>query len=303
MNTVTTMNTAVKTASVETVRDTAPTFFASPVAANEDYSDVRMTLTELIEFVGLEERRDSIIRRIKKLAENGVIRLPQIVDFEKINNLGLPITQSDYVFEGKKGRIDSIVLVIRSGKGDKAAELVERWDYLENELLKKEEENKSPFPDASKMTEVDWIRKALTLAEEKEQLIHEKQQLVDLHVRKAIDAHSLTRLLGEKRGSTKVQMILKGLCAAGVLERRLDASGKPCGYDLLPPGYNFARMSAHGQIEFTVDVLPVLVELGLIEEEQRATLKLPQPNNARAIVNKTAALIRKNAGSLEHFGI
>ncbi|EEZ7590105.1 hypothetical protein C7283_004341 [Escherichia coli] len=261
-----------------------------------------MTLTDLIEFVGLEERRDSIIRRMETLAENGVIRFPQIVKFEKINNLGLPVTRTDYVFEGKKGRIDSIVLVIRSGKGDKAAELVERWDYLENELLKKEEENKSPFPDASKMTKLDWMREAVKL-EEKEQLLHEKKQLVDLHIRKAIDAHSLTRLLGEKRGSTKVQMILKGLCAAGVLERRLDASGKPNGYDLLPPGYNFARMSAHGQIEFTVDVLPVLVELGLIEEEQRATLKLPQPNNARAIVNNTAALIRKNAGSLEYFGI
>lgn len=299
MNTVTVMNTAVKTASVETVRDTAPTFFASPVAANEDYSDVRMTLTELIEFVGLEERRDSIIRRIKKLAENGVIQLPQIVGVKNHKNQSV----DEYIFEGKKGRIDSIVLVIRSGKGDKAAELVERWDYLENELLKKEEENKSPFPDASKMTKLDWMREAVKLEEEKEQLLHEKKQLVDLHIRKAIDAHSLTRLLGEKRGSTKVQMILKGLCAAGVLERRLGASGKPNGYDLLPPGYNFARMSAHGQIEFTVDVLPVLVELGLIEEEQRATLKLPQPNNARAIVNNTAALIRKNAGSLEYFGI
>lgn len=84
MNTVTTMNTAVKTVRETT---TAPTFFASPVAANEDYSDVRMTLTDLIEFVGLEERRDSIIRRMETLAENGVIRFPQIVKFEKINNL------------------------------------------------------------------------------------------------------------------------------------------------------------------------------------------------------------------------
>ncbi|EEX1765519.1 hypothetical protein DFZ34_24555, partial [Escherichia coli] len=106
-----------------------------------------------------------------------------------------------------------------------------------------------------------------------------------------------------KRGSTKVQIILKGLCAAGVLERRLDASGKPKGYDLLPPGYMFARMSAHGQIEFTADAIPHLVKLGLLEEEKAATLKLPQPNNSRAIVNNTALLIRQNAGSLEHFGL
>ncbi|HBI9782137.1 TPA: hypothetical protein ACNCHK_002410 [Escherichia coli] len=296
MNTVTTMNTAVKTVRETT---TAPTFFASPVAANEDYSDVRMTLTDLIEFVGLEERRDSIIRRIKKLAEHGIIQLPQIVEVKNHKNQSV----DEYIFEGKKGRIDSIVLVIRSGKGDKAAELVERWDYLENEFLKKEEENKSPFPDASKMTKLDWMREAVKLEEEKEQLIHEKEQLIDLHVRRAIDAHSLTRLLGEKRGSTKVQRILKGLCEAKHIERRLDASGKPCGYDVLPPAYMYARQSAHGQLEFTTDCLPVLVELGLIEEETVATLKLPQPNNARAIVNNTAALIRKNAGSLAVFGI
>ncbi|ELS8110628.1 Rha family transcriptional regulator [Escherichia coli] len=134
-------------------------------------------------------------------------------------------------------------------------------------------------------------------------LARENKRLVDLHIRRAIDAHSLTRLLGEKRGSTKVQRILKGLCEAKHIERRLDASGKPCGYDVLKPAYMYARQSAHGQLEFTVDVLSVLVELGLIEEETVATLKLPQPNNARAIVNNTAALIRKNAGSLEHFGI
>ncbi|HAL7769295.1 TPA: hypothetical protein H7D48_004315 [Escherichia coli] len=296
MNTVTTMNTAVKTVRETT---TAPTFFASPVAANEDYSDVRMTLTDLIEFVGLEERRDSIIRRIKKLAEHGIIQLPQIVEVKNHKNQSV----DEYIFEGKKGRIDSIVLVIRSGKGDKAAELVERWDYLENEFLKKEEENKSPFPDASKMTKLDWMREAVKLEEEKEQLIHEKEQLVDLHIRRAIDAHSLTRLLGEKRGSGKVQRILKGLCEAKHIERRLDASGKPNGYDVLQPAYMYARQSAHGQLEFTVDVLPVLVKLGLIEEEQRATLKLPQPNNARAIVNKNAALIRQNVGSLAVFGI
>ncbi len=279
-----------------TVMNTAPTFFASPVAANEDYSDVRMTLREISEFIGV--RFDNIERSLHRLVNQGVVKLPPMEEVKNHRNQ----TVKDYVFSGKQGRLDSIVLIAQNVP-EMTRKLVERWDYLENELLKKEEENQSPFPDASKMTKLDWMREAVKLEEEKEQLIQEKQQLVDLHIRKAIDAHSLTRLLGEKRGSTKVQMILKGLCTAGVLERRLDASGKPNGYDLLPPGYNFARMSAHGQIEFTVDVLPVLVELGLIEEEQRATLQLPQPNNARAIVNKTAALIRQNVGSLEHFGV
>ncbi len=276
MNTVKTMN-------------TAPTFFASPVAANEDYSDVRMTLREISEFIGV--RFDNIERSLHRLVNQGVVKLPPMEEVKNHRNQ----TVKDYVFSGKQGRLDSIVLIAQNVP-EMTRKLVERWDYLENELLKKEEENKSPFPDASKMTKLDWMREAVKLEEEKE-------QLVDLHIRKAIDAHSLTRLLGEKRGSTKVQMILKGLCTAGVLERRLDASGKPNGYDLLPPGYVFARMSAHGQIEFTADAIPHLVKLGLLEEEKAATLKLPQPNNSRAIVNNTALLIRQNAGSLEHFGL
>ncbi|EPB5932639.1 hypothetical protein ACRQR1_002941 [Escherichia coli] len=276
MNTVTTMN-------------TAPTFFASPVAANEDYSDVRMTLREISEFIGV--RFDNIERSLHRLVNQGVVKLPPMEEVKNHRNQ----TVKDYVFSGKQGRLDSIVLIAQNVP-EMTRKLVERWDYLENELLKKEEENKSPFPDASKMTKLDWMREAVKLEEE-------KQQLVDLHIRKAIDAHSLTRLLGEKRGSIKVQMILKGLCTAGVLERRLDASGKPNGYDLLPPGYMFARMSAHGQIEFTADAIPHLVKLGLLEEEKAATLKLPQPNNSRAIVNNTALLIRQNAGSLEHFGL
>ncbi|HHV2510475.1 TPA: Rha family transcriptional regulator [Escherichia coli] len=171
-----------------------------------------------------------------------------------------------------------------------------RFKIAKEWRLMKEGKANVPVNPYEHFEETDWIELAL-------EKTRENKRLVELHVRKAIDTHSLTRLLGEKRGSTKVQMILKGLCAAGVLERRLDASGKPNGYDLLPPGYMFARMSVHGQIEFTADAIPHLVKLGLLEEEKAATLKLPQPNNSRAIVNNTALLIRQNAGSLEHFGL
>jgi Rha family phage regulatory protein len=171
-----------------------------------------------------------------------------------------------------------------------------RFKIAKEWRLMKEGKANVPVNPYEHFEETDWIELAL-------EKTRENKRLVELHVRKAIDTHSLSRLLGEKRGSTKVQMILKGLCAAGVLERRLDDSGKPKGYDLLPPGYMFARMSAHGQIEFTADAIPHLVKLGLLEEEKAATLKLPQPNNSRAIVNNTALLIRQNAGSLEHFGL
>lgn len=245
----------------------------------------------------------SVLRDIRVMYKE--LGIPQESNFglvEKINGLGIVV--KDPVCHLNEELCMTLVTGYSTPIRNR---VIKEWKILkeENARLLTELANKeaNPFPDASKMTKLDWMREAVKLEEEKEQLLHENQQLVDLHVRRAIDAHSLTRLLGEKRGSGKVQRILKGLCEAKHIERRLDASGKPNGYDVLPPAYMYARQSAHGQLEFTTDCLPVLVKLGLIEEEQRATLKLPQPNNARAIVNNTAALIRKNAGSLEYFGI
>lgn len=276
MNTVTAMNTAVKTASVSLVVDNT--------------KPLTMSSRQIAEFTKKEHKH--VKRDIKNM----------------LTSLELDESKFGRIFFDQYGREqteyhldEELTLTLVTGYDVKRRMVViQEWKRLKEENEKLRSQQVNPY---ANMTKLDWIREAMELEAANEQLIQEKKQLVELHVRKAIDAHSLTRLLGEKRGSTKVQMILKGLCAAGVLERRLDASGKPNGYDLLPPGYMFARMSAHGQIEFTADAIPHLVKLGLLEEEKAATLKLPQPNNSRAIVNNTALLIRQNAGSLEVFGL
>ncbi|EFU0690110.1 TPA: Rha family transcriptional regulator [Escherichia coli] len=276
MNTVTTMNTAVKTASVSLVVDNT--------------KPLTMSTLQIAELTGKKHKH--VMRDVRQMIES--------------LELGSKLVESNsglYYFVEKEYKAEN-------GKSNPFYELDEdlcntlvmgydaplRFKIAKEWRLMKEGKANVPVNPYEHFEETDWIELAL-------EKTRENKRLVELHVRKAIDTHSLTRLLGEKRGSVKVQMILKGLCAAGVLERRLDASGKPNGYDLLPPGYMFARMSAHGQIEFTADAIPHLVKLGLLEEEKAATLKLPQPNNSRAIVNNTALLIRQNAGSLEHFGL
>ncbi|EHM8597979.1 Rha family transcriptional regulator [Escherichia coli] len=263
------MNTAVKTASVSLVVDNT--------------KPLTMSSRQIAEFTG--KKHYHVKRDIR----------------EMLITLELDESKFGCIFFDQYGREqteyhlnEELTLTLVTGYNIQMRNVViQEWKRLkeENEKLRS-----TPVNPYEHFEETDWIELAL-------EKTRENKRLVELHVRKAIDTHSLTRLLGEKRGSTKVQMILKGLCAAGVLERRLDASGKPNGYDLLPPGYMFARMSAHGQIEFTADAIPHLVKLGLLEEEKAATLKLPQPNNSRAIVNNTALLIRQNAGSLEHFGL
>ncbi|EPN5234966.1 Rha family transcriptional regulator [Escherichia coli] len=275
MNTVKTMTT--KPASVSLVVDnTKPLTMSSRQIAEftgKEHHKVKVDITKMLNALGYEDHAKF-----------------RVIYFDQYGR-----EQNEYQLD------EEMTLTLVTGYDVKRRMVViQEWKRLKEENEKLRSQQVNPY---ANMTKLDWIREAMELEAANEQLIQEKNQLVELHVRKAIDTHSLTRLLGEKRGSVKVQMILKGLCAAGVLERRLDASGKPNGYDLLPPGYMFARMSAHGQIEFTADAIPHLVKLGLLEEEKAATLKLPQPNNSRAIVNNTALLIRQNAGSLEHFGL
>ncbi|EFS3826936.1 hypothetical protein HXW45_003885 [Escherichia coli] len=275
MNTVTTMNTAVKTASVSLVVD-------NEVA--------KMTLREIADLIGV--RFSNLETSMNRLVERQVIRKPATQNFEKINNLGFAVTVKDYVFEGEQGRLDSIVLIAQNVP-EFTRQLVDRWNYLEEKLKTANNTPVNPYAD---FEETDWIELALKKT-------RENKKLIELHVRKSVDSHSMTRLLGAKKGATKVKEALTALRTAGYIERVYDENNKPCGYVANDSSLSFCRMNAHYQLEFTVDVLPVLVELGILEEEQKATLKLPQPNNTILIQNKAAERLRQNVGSLEVFGL
>ena len=280
MNTVTVMNTAVKTASVSLVVDNT--------------KPLTMSTRQIAELTG--KSHDHVLRDFRNM----------IASIQK----GSKLVGGDLTNFGEIGFYTETTYKDKQNRNQRMYELDEdlcntlvmgydaplRFKIAKEWRLMKEGKANVPVNPYEHFEETDWIELAL-------EKTRENKRLVELHVRRAIDAHSLTRLLGEKRGSMKVQRILKGLCEAKHIERRLDASGKPNGYDVLKPAYMYARQSAHGQLEFTTDCLPVFVKLGLIEEDTVATLKLPQPNNARAIVNNTAALLRKNTGSLEVFGL
>ncbi|EGJ7461908.1 hypothetical protein INE28_001961 [Escherichia coli] len=275
MNTVTAMNTAVKTASVSLVVD-------NEVA--------KMTLREIADLIGV--RFSNLETSMNRLVERQVIRKPATQNFEKINNLGFAVTVKDYVFEGEQGRLDSIVLIAQNVP-EFTRQLVDRWNYLEEKLKTANNTPVNPYAD---FEETDWIELALKKT-------RENKKLIELHVRKSVDSHSMTRLLGAKKGATKVKEALTALRTAGYIERVYDENNKPCGYVANDSSLSFCRMNAHYQLEFTVDVLPVLVELGVLEEEQKAALTLPKPNNTIMIQNKATIMIRQNVGSLEHFGL
>ena len=90
-----------------------------------------MTSIEIAELVG--SRPDNVKISIERLAKSGVIQLPALQVFEKINNLGLRRSVEAYVFEGEQGKRDSIIVVAQLSP-ELNARLVDRWRELEEQV-------------------------------------------------------------------------------------------------------------------------------------------------------------------------
>ncbi|EHL5695097.1 Rha family transcriptional regulator [Escherichia coli] len=275
MNTVKTMTT--KTASVSLVVDNT--------------KPLTMSSRQIAEFT--DKKHSNVMRDIREMYESlGIIDQLKTEFVERINNLGYAVKEPVYHLD------EEMTLTLVTGYDVKRRMVViQEWKRLkeENEKLRQERLAVNPYAD---FEETDWIELALKKT-------RENKKLIELHVRKSVDSHSMTRLLGAKKGATKVKEALTALRTAGYIERVYDENNKPCGYVANDSSLSFCRMNAHYQLEFTVDVLPVLVELGVLEEEQKATLNLPKPNNTILIQNKAAKQIREsgNVISLVDFGI
>ncbi|WP_343619600.1 phage antirepressor KilAC domain-containing protein [Acinetobacter proteolyticus] len=92
-----------------------------------------MNHIEIAELVN--KRSDNVKRTIETLVDKGVIRLPQIEDIDKINNLGLNIKVKTYIFTGEQGKRDSIIVVAQLCP-EFTARLVDRWQELEAQVAK-----------------------------------------------------------------------------------------------------------------------------------------------------------------------
>ncbi|ENZ9959865.1 transcriptional regulator [Salmonella enterica] len=99
------------------------------LALHESSNKISMTSIDISELVG--KRHDNVKRTIETLASKGVIRLPQIEVFERINNLGFTVKDEAYNFEGEDGKRDSIVVVAQLTPS-LTAQLVDRWRELES---------------------------------------------------------------------------------------------------------------------------------------------------------------------------
>ncbi|WP_096841457.1 Rha family transcriptional regulator [Escherichia coli] len=92
-----------------------------------------MTSVEIAELVG--SRPDSVKRTIETLVKKGIIQFPQTVEIENKQSLGPRRFSSAYVFEGERGKRDSIIVVAQLCP-EFTARLVDRWRELEEQIRK-----------------------------------------------------------------------------------------------------------------------------------------------------------------------
>ncbi|MFQ1914527.1 hypothetical protein ACK35F_13415 [Aeromonas veronii] len=90
--------------------------------------DVTMTSLEISDLVG--SRHDNVKVAIERLSKKGVIQLPAMQDCGRINGLGINQTFSVYVFTGKQGKRDSLIVVAQLCP-EFTARIVDRWQELE----------------------------------------------------------------------------------------------------------------------------------------------------------------------------
>lgn len=91
-------------------------------------AQAKMTSVEVAEL--LQTQHSNVVRSINRLVDKGVIRNPPSEFSEEINNLGFKVKHQHYVFLGKDGKRDCLILVAQNCPEFTAA-IVDRWQELE----------------------------------------------------------------------------------------------------------------------------------------------------------------------------
>lgn len=103
---------------------------------------MRMTSVEIADMV--EKRHDNVKRTIETLAEQSVISLPRVEEIKIQRERRLETSQA-YIFEGEKGKRDSIVVVAQLSPVF-TARLVDRWQELESQQVAQKQQTLPALP-------------------------------------------------------------------------------------------------------------------------------------------------------------
>ncbi|WP_080722043.1 phage antirepressor KilAC domain-containing protein [Aeromonas hydrophila] len=128
---------------------------------------ITMNSQEIADLV--DKRHDNVKRTIETLIERGVIQLPQIEDCGRINGLGLKQSLSVYVFTGKQGKRDSLIVVAQLCP-EFTARIVDRWQELEEKLAQPDPMAALNDPATMRGLLLTYTEKVLVLEERVEEM-------------------------------------------------------------------------------------------------------------------------------------
>jgi len=106
-------------------------------------TDVSLTSLDIAELV--RNQHENVMRTIRTLASAGAIQPPLIGETEKTSPFGQRKEISHYVFAGKEGKRDSIVVAAQLLPNSTGV-LFDRWQELEAKVKESERINQEPEP-------------------------------------------------------------------------------------------------------------------------------------------------------------
>ncbi|MDM5134079.1 phage antirepressor KilAC domain-containing protein [Aeromonas salmonicida] len=115
----------------------------------------------------VDSRHDNVKRAIDRLASKDVIQLPPMEDCGRINGLGINQAFSVYVFTGKQGKRDSLIVVAQLCP-EFTARIVDRWQELEEKLAQPDPMAVLNDPAAMRGLLLTYTEKVLVLEEQVE---------------------------------------------------------------------------------------------------------------------------------------
>ncbi|WP_197070591.1 phage antirepressor KilAC domain-containing protein [Aeromonas allosaccharophila] len=129
--------------------------------------DVTMTSLEISDLTG--SRHDNVKRTIERLAERGVIQSPPLEEIENKQSLGPRNKTMAYVFAGKQGKRDSLIVVAQLCP-EFTARIVDRWQELEEKLAQPDPMAALNDPATMRGLLLTYTEKVLVLEERVEEM-------------------------------------------------------------------------------------------------------------------------------------
>lgn len=170
---------------------------------------MRMTSVEIADMV--EKRHDNVKRTIETLAEQSVISLPQVEEIKIQRERRLETSQA-YIFEGEKGKRDSIVVVAQLSPVF-TARLVDRWQELESKEASRQPASQLASPIETDLRAIAIIGQSMRMSDSGVLMMYHSYCKANApKVAAVLPAYAIDAPTGKESEGSKSHSAIKDIC-------------------------------------------------------------------------------------------